>query len=191
MGLSSYGKPRYLSALRELVREDEGFGFHLNLEAFPILKTDALLRRERSAQSRAVLQSSAADADHRLPQRKAKDRLEESTGTSQNRCRRASKRWESSSGKSLFRASGAHLALSGGCAHNSVWAGKITQTSQFKNVVVAPAAHDAGLAVGAAIGAAQVKVSPEGGHWACSVWTPEIRHCPLRPSDFRISHQRI
>ena len=58
------------------------------------------------------------------------------------------------------------IALAGGCAHNSVWVGKIPRSTPFSKVVVAPASNDAGLAVGAAIGACEVRVLPEGQHWA-------------------------
>jgi carbamoyltransferase len=57
------------------------------------------------------------------------------------------------------------LGLAGGCAHNSVWVGKIPQTSPFKKVFVAPASHDAGISVGAAAAVAGVAVTPEGRHW--------------------------
>jgi len=52
----------------------------------------------------------------------------------------------------LFRRTGAQrLGLSGGCAHNSVLVGKIPRMTPFKEVLVPPAAHDAGLSVGAAV----------------------------------------
>ena len=38
MGLSSYGQPKQLAALREVIREKKPFGFSLNLEALPLLK---------------------------------------------------------------------------------------------------------------------------------------------------------
>lgn len=168
MGLSSYGKPRYLNAMRELIREEEGFGFQLNLEAFPILKNPMHFFIEDGQPKidvffhRAFLTQLTG-----IPARKPKDPLNE-------------EHWDlAKSVQARFEEIANHLArkvyekfpaktiaLSGGCAHNSVWVGKIPASTPFKKVVVAPASHDAGLAVGAAIGASQVQVNPEGQSWA-------------------------
>lgn len=58
------------------------------------------------------------------------------------------------------------LCLAGGCAHNSVWVGKIAKNTPFKKIHVAPASHDAGIAVGAAVSAANREIHAEGRHWA-------------------------
>ena len=78
MGLSSYGEPRYLNSLRELIREDDTFGFRLNLEAFPLLKNPIDFRIEKGQPktepfyNRPLLTQIIG-----LPQRKAKDRLDQ------------------------------------------------------------------------------------------------------------------
>src|SRR3989338_5553490 len=67
----------------------------------------------------------------------------------------------------VHRATGlSTLALAGGCAHNSVWVGTIPSRTAFKNVFVAPASGDAGIAVGAAVLAAKRPITVDGGHWA-------------------------
>jgi carbamoyltransferase len=168
MGLSSYGKPRYLNCLRELVRENEDFGFQLNLEAFPLLKEPMQFYVEKGQPkvepfyNRALLTHIIG-----LPQRKPKDLLGEEHW---DLAKSVQLRFEEVANHLVTKAYDkvpAHtLALSGGCAHNSVWVGKLLEHSKYKHVVVAPASHDAGLAVGAAIGVADMKVLPEGGHWA-------------------------
>src|SRR5262249_5453952 len=49
------------------------------------------------------------------------------------------------------------LALAGGVAHNCTMNGKIVYAGLFDDVFVQPAAHDAGLAIGAAVAAAKTE----------------------------------
>jgi len=169
MGLSSFGQPKYVHALRELIREDDKkFGFQLNLEAFPVLKNPLSLYIE-NAQPHIQMKY-----NHNLltqiigiSQRKPNDPISEQHW---DLAKSVQIRFEEVANhllKQLYDAAPSSvLGLAGGCAHNSVWVGKIPQVSQFKRVLVAPAAHDAGIAVGAAALAAQVPITPEGRHWA-------------------------
>jgi len=170
MGLSSLGKPRFLSQMRNLVREAEPFGFRINLEAFPIHKATRGFSVENHRPSVAPFyNASYLTAILGIPPRKSSDPL-------------LSEHWDlAKSVQTRFEEIANHLlkylelktdtetlALAGGCAHNSVWVGKIPQVSRFKAIHVAPASHDAGIAVGAAIAAYEGPVSLMDDHntWA-------------------------
>lgn len=168
MGLSSLGKPKFLTPLRELVRESKGFGFTLNLEAFPILKKPFTFSVE-NAQPKVSTMYNTSFLTHivGLPPRKPTDPL---TQAHSDLAKSVQMRFEEVANHLLRelhkKVPSDILGLAGGCAHNSVWVGKIPAHSPFKKILVAPASHDAGLAVGAAVLAARTPVTAEGGHWA-------------------------
>lgn len=169
MGLSSYGKPKYLAPLREVIRENESsFGYRLNLEAFPILKNPGTFHIEKGQPK--VLPKFNANLLTQLigiPPRKPNDPITEAHW---DLAKSVQIRFEEVANhllKQLYdKVPSDTLGLAGGCAHNSVWVGKIPQVSPFKKILVAPASHDAGIAVGAASAVAKGAVRPEGRHWA-------------------------
>ncbi|NBX77474.1 MAG: carbamoyltransferase [Proteobacteria bacterium] len=155
MGLSSLGKPTFLSQMRNLVREVEPFGFRINLEAFPVLRSPGIFSVVKSQPTVAPLFNAPyLTAILGIPPRKPKDHLSEDHW---NLAKSVQVRFEEIANHLLVQLSrkvdSETLALSGGCAHNSVWVGKIPQNSRFKDIFVAPASHDAGIAIGAAISA--------------------------------------
>lgn len=163
MGLSSLGKPRFQSVMKNLIREAEPFGFRLNLEAFPILKTPGLFYLMNSQPYvRQLYNSQYLTAVLGIAPRKPKDPL---TEVHWDLAKSVQLRFEEVANHLLRHLEKQvptdTLALSGGCAHNSVWVGKIPQNSRFSEVIVAPASHDAGIAVGAAIAAFGGPVSPQ------------------------------
>ncbi len=167
MGLSSYGQPKFLPALRELIRESEPFGYKLNLEAFPILKRPIDFYIENGQpKMRPFYQSNFLTHVIGIPPRKRHEQLSD---VHQDLAMSVQARFEEVANHLLKQLHAKvptdTVCIAGGCAHNSVWAGKIPRNSPFKNVFIAPASSDAGIAVGAAIHAAGVPVSPEGGHW--------------------------
>ena len=168
MGLSSFGTQKYLSEMRNLIRKDNKFGVKLNLEAFPILNKPLSYIIE-NAQPKILPFYNLNYMTQLLgiPPRKQKDPILQ--------CHKDLAK----SAQVCFEEIGNHLltqlhsryptdsvALAGGCAHNSVWVGQILKNTPYKKVLVAPASHDAGIAVGAAMAFAEREVSPEGGHWA-------------------------
>ncbi|NBT59969.1 carbamoyltransferase, partial [bacterium] len=170
MGLSSLGKPTFLSQMRNLVREAEPFGFRINLEAFPVLRTPGIFSVVKSQPTVAPLFNAPyLTAILGIPPRKPKDHLSEDHW---NLAKSVQVRFEEVANHLLeylgSRVESDTLALAGGCAHNSVWVGKIPQNSKFKDIFVAPASHDAGIAVGAAISAHGTAVSTVSDHssWA-------------------------
>lgn len=175
MGLSSYGKPRFLEPLRELIREDKThFGFTLNLEAFPLLKKPIQFFVHRGQPVvlpfyQPNILTQMLGVTPRKPHEKIRSVHEDLAKSIQVRFEEIANHLL----QQLYdRFPCGSVALSGGCAHNSVWVGKIVENSPFRKVHVAPAAHDAGLAVGAAIVANQEAVTAES-DWALMGPTPE------------------
>ncbi len=168
MGLSSCGKNTYGHAMQALLREKTGLGFELNLEAFPILKHPIQFSIDKAQPKvKPFYNTPFLTQVIGIPPRKHLDPL---TDAHKNLAASIQYRFEEMGNRLLGqlheRVSSNAVALAGGCAHNSVWVGKIVRRTPFHRVFVAPASHDAGLAVGAAIGAAQVEVMPESNHWA-------------------------
>lgn len=167
MGLSSYGAPKFLDGMRELIRTKDGFNFELNLEAFPILKRPmefSIVKGQPVV--KPFYNSQFLTQVVGIPPRKASEPLLRS-------------HWDlAKSVQARFEEVANHLlshvqtktgfkkvGLSGGCAHNSAWVGKIPQQTGFQTVYVAPASGDAGIAVGAAMLAARRPISVQGNHW--------------------------
>lgn len=168
MGLSSHGRNQYEHAMQALIRDKTGLGFELNLEAFPILKNPIQFSIEKSQPKFKPFYSTPFLTQViGLPPRKSIDPL---TDAHRNLAASVQARFEEVGNRLLGqlheRVGSVSVALSGGCAHNSAWVGKIPRRTPFQKVHVAPASNDAGLAVGAAIAASRVEVIPESHHWA-------------------------
>jgi len=168
MGLAPYGQPKYLAAMRECIRETEPFGFKLNLEAFPILRHPLKFQiRNEQPEMAPFYNANFLTQIIGVAPRKQKDNLDRQHW---DLARSIQQRFEEVANTLLHqlhrRVETKNLALSGGCSHNSVWVGKIPALTPFKNVVLAPASHDAGIAVGAAIYAANRPIEAENGNWA-------------------------
>lgn len=168
MGLSSLGKPKYLEPMRSLVRESKGINFKLNLEAFPILKNPFAFSVDNAQPVvGTIYNTSILQQMLGVPPRKPSDPL---TKAHSDLAKSVQVRFEEVANHLLIelhkKVPTDILGLAGGCAHNSVWVGKIPTHTPFKKILVAPASHDAGIAVGAAVFAAKVPVTAEGGHWA-------------------------
>ncbi|MDX1527754.1 MAG: carbamoyltransferase C-terminal domain-containing protein [Gammaproteobacteria bacterium] len=150
MGLAPYGEPRYLDAMREIVRADGDVGFELDLDYFTHhgdgfeYRWDGGLPVVGSLYSHKLeKQLGPARADGEALTQKHKDlarsmqaRYEEVFFTMLNGLHRR------------YRLD--TLALAGGCAMNSVANGKIYANTPFRRVYVQAAAGDAGGAIGAA-----------------------------------------
>ena len=169
MGLSSYGKPEFLPQLRTLIQPVSPFGFRLNLDAFPILRKPMQYSISPEGQPEVPPFYDEKYLEELLgfPPREYRGPLDEKHMNLAKSVQACFEEVASALLHQLYkRVPTDSVALSGGCAHNSVWVGKIPCLTPFKNVFVAPASHDAGICVGAAIHAAGHAVSPEGGHWA-------------------------
>lgn len=191
MGLSSLGKPTFISQMRNLVREVEPFGFRINLEAFPILKRRDIFSVVNSQPAVSTLFNGPyLTAILGIPPRKPKDFISEDYC---NLAKSVQVRFEEVANHLLqylgSQVDSHTLALAGGCAHNSVWVGKIPQNSKFKDIFVAPASHDAGIAIGAAISAygSAVSLGTDQASWALLGPKPSYK----KPASVNSSLQEI
>lgn len=166
MGLSSLGKPKYLSEMRKLIRTNDEFGFTLNLEAFPLLKKPMAFGIQNAQP--VVNPFYNANFITQLTGVVPRKKKEPISKVHEDFAKSVQVRFEEVANHLLHhlyeKVKTETLFLAGGCAHNSVWVGKIPSSTPFKKITVAPASHDAGIAVGAAAYAANTAVTIEASH---------------------------
>jgi carbamoyltransferase len=151
MGLAPYGRPCYISKMRELVQLEENGAFSLELtyfrhhQAWIDYQWDGTEPRIGTLYSPALerllgparAHGEALSQRHKDVARSVQAMYEEAFLHLLNRL--------------YVRYGLAEIALAGGCAMNSVANGKIIQNTPFKRVYVQAAAGDAGGAIGAAL----------------------------------------
>ena len=168
MGLAPYGEPRYVDALRTLVRLEADGAFALDLAYFSHWSHGVQMTWDEGEPTIGRVFTPKLEA-LLGPARRAEESLEP--------------RHEAiaASLQVVFEEAAAHvlrhvqastkattLCLAGGCAMNSVANGKIRERTDFRDVYIQPAAGDNGTALGAAF----------------HVWHTETR----RPRDFVMRH---
>lgn len=168
MGLASYGAPTYVDKIRRLIETKPGFAFELNKSAFPILKNGVPFKVENDQPRVEQFHDDAVVAKITgLPPRHPDEPLDQRHSDFAHSLQ---VRFEEIADHLITAAArrfpSKNIGLAGGCAHNSVWVGKVMARHGFKNVHVAPASHDAGLAVGAAVLAFGGAVRCAEPHWA-------------------------
>ncbi len=150
MGLAPYGDPDYADELRSVLRQDDGT-FRLDLDYFRHHREDIGYRWRNCAPSVDALYSPLLE-QLLGPSR---DREEELSDRHKGLARSLQERFEDAFFALLNRLHARYgttaLVLSGGCAMNSVAAGKVGERSPFTSVYVPPAPGDAGGAIGAAL----------------------------------------
>jgi carbamoyltransferase len=156
MGLAAYGEPRYMEALRDVVRFNSNggeFGFRLGLDYFTHHKTGPEMSWAESDKT-PVLGKMFSDAMPKKfggPARQPDDPLEQRHRDMAASLQARLEEVYLGMLKKLAAQTGTKaLCLAGGVAFNCVANGKIFETTPFEQVYVHPAAGDAGLAVGAA-----------------------------------------
>jgi carbamoyltransferase len=138
MGLAPYGRPRFLSEIRKLVRSEEGGGYELALEYFDFVKG----RRMYSDKLSELLgepprtPESEVSSFHRDLARSLQQVLEEILLEKVSYLHR--------------KAPSENLCLGGGVALNCVANGRILREGPFARLFVQPAAGDSGSCLGAA-----------------------------------------
>ncbi|MDQ6655090.1 MAG: carbamoyltransferase, partial [Verrucomicrobiota bacterium] len=158
MGLAPYGEPKYLAQMREIVRVQPDGTFKLNLKYFRHHTANVSYSWNGCAPEVGVLHTDALAA-LLGPKRQPGEPLEQKH---KDMARSAQAMYEEAF-FALLRALHArhpsdNLALSGGCAMNSVANGKVYLNTPFKRMYLPAAAGDAGGAIGAAaIVAAKLK----------------------------------
>lgn len=179
MGLSSFGKPNFMKPLSLLIRSKEDFGFSLNLEAFPLTQ----LLKGFSIEANQPMVSSLYNKNFLIQAFGISPRKPHEPLTQSHRdlAKSVQVKFEEIANillQQLYtKVSTKSLALAGGCSHNSVWVGKIPTSTPFQNVFVAPACHDAGLAIGACAALLPTKMKTQG-HPALLGPVPSAKNSP-------------
>jgi carbamoyltransferase len=150
MGLAPYGRPDFLSEMRQIVLLEPDGGYRLNLEFFRHHKEKIDYEWENGQPSVGRLYS---------------DRLEDLLGPSRTASEELTQRHKdiARSVQAMYEEAFFHLlntlhrrhasdklVLAGGCAMNSVANGKVRRNTPFREIYIQSAAGDAGGAIGAA-----------------------------------------
>jgi carbamoyltransferase len=150
MGLAPYGKPDYVSQMREIVQTTSDGAFSLALRFFRHQTERIAFEWSGGSPEFADLFTPALEellGPRRIPSAPLEDRHRDIA-------RSAQAMYEEVFFNLLNilydRHKLANVALAGGCAMNSVANGKVRRMTPFKNVYVQSAAGDAGGAIGAA-----------------------------------------
>lgn len=150
MGLAPYGEPRFLRQMRELVRIQSDGTFRLNLRYFRHHNENVSYTWHNCAPEFGLLYNERL-TDLLGPARGPTQPLEQKH---KDIARSVQVMYEEAFFALLSAAHRAHpsenLALSGGCAMNSVANGKVYLHSPFRRMYLPAAAGDAGGAIGAA-----------------------------------------
>ncbi|NYF58161.1 carbamoyltransferase family protein [Micromonospora purpureochromogenes] len=157
MALASYGRPKHLGLLRELVRVTDSGGFHVD-------------RIDWASLAKAAEPGAELTEDHADLAASVQARLEEVILDLA--------RW-------LYDASGgaSTLAMAGGVALNCVANARLAAEGPYRDVWVQPAAGDSGTALGAALhvaGALGDRATPMGGADLGRGWSDEELEAELR-----------
>jgi carbamoyltransferase len=150
MGLAPYGQPKFMDAMREVVRLKPDGRYELDLSYFRHHKERIAYQWIGGVPEFSDLFSPKLEAllgPRRAPNETVEDRHHDIACSVQAMYEEA---FFNLIGK-LQEGSGlTYLALAGGCAMNSVANGKVRRMTSFRRVYVQPAAGDAGGAIGAA-----------------------------------------
>ena len=153
MGLAPYGKAKYLDEMREIVGLQGDGSYQLNLEYFKHHKENVVYEWDDG--SPVFGQMFSENLIKLLGP--VRDPAEELTQKHFDIAHSIQAMYEEAFFHLLNKLHAKYdvdnLALSGGCAMNSVANGKVCRKTQFKNVYIQSAAGDAGGAIGAAFSA--------------------------------------
>jgi carbamoyltransferase len=150
MGLAPYGKPKFIDAMRKLVRLKDDGRYELDLTFFRHHNEEVAFRWADGSPEFANLYSPALEellGPPRAPDDALEDRHRDIACSVQAMYEEA---YFHLIGRLHERYGLSDLALAGGCAMNSVANGKVRRMTPFRRVYIQPAAGDAGGAVGAA-----------------------------------------
>jgi carbamoyltransferase len=150
MGLAPYGQPTYLEQMRKIVRVQPDGTFQLNLRYFRHHTDNVSYSWNNCAPEVGVLHTDKL-AELLGPKRQVGEPLEQKH---KDIARSAQAMYEEAFFALLHALHRAHpsenLALSGGCAMNSVANGKVYLNTPFRRMYLPASAGDAGGAIGAA-----------------------------------------
>lgn len=151
MGLAPYGQPKYLPQMREIVQIQSDGSFKLNLKYFRHHSDDVHYTWDNCCPEVGTLYRKEALEELLGPERAKGQPLEQKH---HDLARSAQAMYEEAFFALLQSLHGKYrcsdLALSGGCAMNSVANGKVYLNSPFKRMYLPASAGDAGGAIGSA-----------------------------------------
>jgi carbamoyltransferase len=174
MGLAPYGKPRFIDAMRKIVRLLSQGGFELDLAFFQHHRED--LSYEWSDGSPHFNDLFSGELEQLLgPRRRTIDSIED-------RHRDIARSVQAMYEEAFFHILGdiqqrsglTDVALAGGCAMNSVANGKVRRATPCRRVYVQSAAGDAGGAIGAAFATWHKLGGDRGFVMEHAYWGPEF-----------------
>lgn len=156
MGLAPYGKPRFISALRDVVLLNLDGTYRLNLSLFTHHKGDVSFEWSGGSPKIGRLYSDQMEEVLGIPSRSDDQPLDQ---VHKDLAHSVQAMYEEAFFNLLnvahARTRISNLSLSGGCAMNSVANGKVYRRTPFKKVYVQSAAGDAGGAIGSAYAVAE------------------------------------
>jgi carbamoyltransferase len=140
MGLAPYGHPRYVDRILEhIVSLNEDGSFLLNMRYFNYLGGQTMINK-------------AFEELFEAPARKPESEMTQHMADVARSIQEVTELIVSRVVREAHRLTGkANLCLAGGVALNCVANGKLLKNGPFQSIFVAPAAHDAGAALGAAL----------------------------------------
>lgn len=151
MGLAPYGEPKYLPQMREIVQIQKNGTFKLNLKYFRHHTDDVHYTWDNCSPEVGTLYRKEALEELLGPERAPGESLEQ---RHRDLARSAQAMYEEAFFALLYalrqNLRSDNLALSGGCAMNSVANGKVYLKSPFKRMYLPASAGDAGGAIGSA-----------------------------------------
>ena len=151
MGLAPYGEPKYVEQLKDvLVFKNDGL-FELNLKYFRSAKSGYVSYSENNTPSIPELYSEYMVERFGKP-RKKEDPLTQYHKDLAASVQRITELLIFHILNGLQRKTGLeNICVAGGVAQNSVANGKITRNTNFKNIYIPSAGHDAGISMGSAL----------------------------------------
>jgi carbamoyltransferase len=175
MGLAPYGRPMHIGAMRKIVRLKDDGSFQLDLCYFRHHREKIKYQWEDGEPAVGILYSDAL-IDLFGPSRRKADEI---TQRHRDIAHSLQFMYEEAFFHLLNRLYERHaldtVALSGGCAMNSVANGKIYRHTPFRSVYIQSAAGDAGGAIGAAFAVfAEHALVQEPFHMDHAYWGPEF-----------------
>ena len=138
MGLAAYGRPRYVAQMRQLLQNQAGSQFRLNMDYFSFAGGDQMY-------SPAL--SDLLDHEPRQPDGEIEPFHQDIAHSAQKVLEEVVLQKVNYLAEQI---PSTNLCLAGGVALNCVANGRIRRESQFTNIFIQPAAGDAGACLGAA-----------------------------------------
>ncbi|MAW21507.1 MAG: carbamoyltransferase [Flavobacteriales bacterium] len=151
MGLAPYGEPRFLKELGEILSITEGGFFKLNKKYFKHFKEGVNMDWKGGAPSIEPLFTKEWNKCFGK-NRENGDKLEKWHIDLASSVQKFTEKVIFHMLNNLQKKTGAeNICLTGGIAQNSVVNGRILENTNFKNIYIPPAGHDAGTSIGSAL----------------------------------------